>query len=145
MRGMNRCTIIGNLGADVEVNTYNDGFRVANFSVAVNETSTDRRTGERKTYTEWVRVAIINPNILDAVVAPGYMRKGGTVLIEGQLRTREYEKNGQRHFSTTVTVGPLGTVSLLGSPKDRATTANAQVGQTEPRLTPETADADVPF
>ena len=101
MSGLNKATLIGNLGKNPEVRTTASGQRVVTFSLATSETWKDRATGERKERTEWHNVVIFNENL--AKIAEQYLKKGSKVYLEGQLQTRKYtDKNGQERQATEV-------------------------------------------
>ncbi|PIE47152.1 MAG: recombinase RecB [Gammaproteobacteria bacterium] len=100
MRGINKVIIVGNLGADPESRTFQNGGMVTNISVATTEQWTDKQTGERKELTEWHRISLNNRL---AEVAAQYLRKGSSVYIEGRLRTRKYQdQNGQDRYITEI-------------------------------------------
>ena len=101
MAGVNKVILVGNLGADPEARSLNNGGEVVNLRVATSETWTDRSSGERKERTEWHRVVIFNENL--GRVAKNYLRKGSKVYIEGQLQTRKWtDQSGQERYSTEV-------------------------------------------
>lgn len=99
MRGVNKVIIIGNLGADPEARQFNNGGNVTNISVATSEQWTDKQSGEKKEATEWHRIVLFNRL---GEIAAQYLRKGSKVYIEGSLRTRKYEKDGQDHYVTEI-------------------------------------------
>ncbi|WP_208348412.1 single-stranded DNA-binding protein [Pseudaestuariivita rosea] len=102
---VNKVILIGNLGQDPEVRTFQNGGKVCNLSVATSETWKDRNTGERRERTEWHRVAIFSEPL--ARVAEQYLKKGSKVYIEGQLETRKWQdQNGQDRYSTEVVLRP---------------------------------------
>lgn len=114
MAGYNRAIVCGNLGQDPEVKTFQNGGEVVNLSIATSESWTDKATGEKKERVQWHRVVILNEGI--AKVAKTYLKKGSQVLIEGQMETRKYEKNGVDHYTTEVVLRPFhGELTLLGS------------------------------
>jgi single-strand DNA-binding protein len=117
---VNRVLLIGNLGRDPELRTTPDGTRIANLSVATSETWRDKATGERREKTEWHRVAIFDPRLVE--VAEKYLRKGSKVYLEGALQTRKWTDNaGQERFTTEVVLNPFrGELQLLdGAPAGR--------------------------
>ena len=141
MRNINRVMLVGNIGNDPVVKTYDDGFKVVRVSVATTERWTDKRTGDRQSKTEWHQVSIVNPKIIAAVFEPGYVRKGDSVMIEGQLRTSSYEKDGHKRYSTEIQVGVAGTFSNFnGRP-----VADKPKAETEAPAEAPVVDADVPF
>lgn len=88
MSSLNRVMLIGNLGRDPEVKTHSSGGEVASFSLATTDYWKDKQTGERQSKTEWHRVVVFNQNLVALV--RNYLRKGASVYVEGQLRTRKY-------------------------------------------------------
>ena len=115
---VNKVILIGNLGRDPEVRTFQNGGKVVNLRIATSETWKDRATGERRERTEWHSVAIFNEPI--GRIAEQYLKKGSTVYIEGQLETRKWQdQSGQDRYSTEVVVRPFtGNMTLLGGRGD---------------------------
>lgn len=103
MSGQNKAIIIGRLGADPEARTLTSGGKVVSFRVATGETWIDKATQERKEKTQWHRIAIFNDRLGD--IAEKFLRKGNQVYIEGQIETREYEKDGQKRETTEIVLG----------------------------------------
>jgi len=102
---VNKVILIGNLGRDPEVRTFQNGGKVCNLRIATSETWKDRNTGERREKTEWHSVAIFSEPL--ARVAEQYLRKGSKVYIEGQLETRKWQdQSGQDRYSTEVVLRP---------------------------------------
>ncbi|MFZ5961539.1 single-stranded DNA-binding protein [Thalassococcus sp. BH17M4-6] len=102
---VNKVILIGNLGADPEVRTFQNGGKVCNLRIATSENWKDRNTGERREKTEWHSVAIFSEPL--ARVAEQYLRKGSKVYIEGQLETRKWQdQSGQDRYSTEVVLRP---------------------------------------
>ena len=100
MAGVNKVILVGNLGADPESRSLNNGGEVVNLRVATSETWKDR-SGERQERTQWHRVVIFNENL--GRVAKSYLRKGSKVYLEGQLQTRKWtDQSGQEKFSTEI-------------------------------------------
>ena len=98
---VNKVILIGNLGRDPEVRSFQNGGRVCNLRLATSENWKDKTTGERKEKTEWHAVAIFNDRLVD--VAEKYLRKGSKVYIEGQLETRKWtDQQGQERYTTEV-------------------------------------------
>lgn len=115
---VNKVIIVGNLGRDPEVRTFQNGGMVVNLRIATSESWRDRATGERKERTEWHSVAILNEAV--AKIAEQYLRKGSKVYVEGQLETRKYQdQSGQDRYTTEVTVRPYrGELKLLDGRRD---------------------------
>ncbi|WP_347309847.1 single-stranded DNA-binding protein [Defluviimonas sp. SAOS-178_SWC] len=110
---VNKVILVGNLGRDPEVRSFQNGGKVCNLRIATSETWRDRNTGERKDRTEWHSVAIFQEGLVK--VAEQYLRKGSKVYIEGQLQTRKWQdQNGQDRYSTEVVLqGFNGTLVML--------------------------------
>ena len=111
---VNKVIIVGNLGRDPEVRSFQNGGKVVNLRIATSETWRDKNSGERKERTEWHSVAIFNENL--ARIAEQYLRKGSTVYIEGQLETRKWQdQSGQDRYTTEIVLRPYrGELTLLG-------------------------------
>jgi len=102
---VNKVILIGNLGRDPEVRSFQNGGKVCNLRIATSETWKDRATGERRERTEWHSVAIFSEPL--AKIAEQYLRKGSKVYIEGQLETRKWQdQSGQDRYSTEVVLRP---------------------------------------
>ena len=110
---VNKVIIVGNLGRDPEVRTFQNGGKVVNLNIATSETWRDKASGERKERTEWHRVAILNENL--ATIAEKYLKKGSKVYLEGQLETRKWQdQSGAERYSTEVVLRPYrGELTLL--------------------------------
>ena len=110
---VNKVILIGNLGRDPEVRSFQNGGKVCNLRIATSETWKDRNTGERREKTEWHSVAIFQEGLVR--VAEQYLRKGSKVYIEGQLQTRKWQdQSGNDRYSTEVVLqGFGGTLVML--------------------------------
>ncbi|MEP3333917.1 single-stranded DNA-binding protein [Sedimentitalea sp.] len=110
---VNKVILIGNLGADPEVRTFQNGGKVCNLRIATSENWKDKNTGERRERTEWHSVAIFSEGLVR--VAEQYLRKGSKVYIEGQLQTRKWQdQSGQDRYSTEVVLQGFGsTLTML--------------------------------
>ncbi|MBK5264319.1 MAG: single-stranded DNA-binding protein [Alphaproteobacteria bacterium] len=98
---VNKVILLGNLGADPEVRSFQNGGKVCNIRIATSESWKDRNTGERKDRTEWHTVAIFSEGLVG--VAERFLRKGSKVYIEGQLRTRKWQdQSGADRYTTEV-------------------------------------------
>lgn len=113
---LNQCSFIGNLGADPEVRSFQNGGRVANLRLAVTEKWKDKSSGERKESTEWVSVAIMQDGLVG--IAEQYLRKGSKVFVQGKIRTRKWQdKDGADRYSTEVVLqGFDGKLQMLDAP-----------------------------
>lgn len=110
---LNKVMLIGNLGADPEIRSFQNGGRVANLRIATSETWKDRNTGERQERTEWHNVAIFSEGLVGVVER--FLKKGSKVYIEGQLRTRKWQdQSGNDRYTTEVVLqGMNGTLTML--------------------------------
>ncbi|PZO71570.1 MAG: single-stranded DNA-binding protein [Pelagerythrobacter marensis] len=109
---LNKVMLIGNLGADPEVKSFQNGGRIANLRIATSENWKDKQTGERKERTEWHTVVLQSDGLVG--VAERYLRKGSKVYIEGQLRTRKWQdQSGNDRYTTEVSVGGIGGVMTM--------------------------------
>lgn len=109
---VNKVILVGNLGADPEVKSFQNGGKIANIRIATSESWKDRATGERKERTEWHNVVLQSEGLVG--VAERYLKKGSKVYIEGQLRTRKWQdRDGNDRYTTEVSVGGLGGVLTM--------------------------------
>lgn len=110
---LNKVMLIGNLGADPEIRSFQNGGKVANLRIATSETWKDKNTGERQERTEWHSVAIFSEGLIGVVER--FLRKGSKVFIEGQLQTRKWQdQQGNDRYSTEVVIRGLnGTLTML--------------------------------
>ena len=115
---INKVILIGNLGRDPEVRTFNNGGKVCNLRIATSETWKDSQTGERREKTEWHSIAIFQEGLVR--IAEQYLRKGSKVYIEGKLQTRKWQdQSGQDKYSTEVVLqGYDGVLTMLDSRSD---------------------------
>lgn len=113
---VNKVILIGNLGRDPEVRSFQNGGKVCNLRIATSETWKDRNTGERREKTEWHTVAIFQEGLVR--IAEQYLKKGSKVYIEGQLQTRKWQdQSGADRYSTEVVLqGFGGTLTMLDGP-----------------------------
>ena len=111
---VNKVIIVGNLGRDPEVRSFQNGGKVVNLRIATSETWRDKASGERKERTEWHSVAIFNEAL--GKIAEQYLKKGSTVYIEGQLETRKWQdQSGADRYTTEIVLRQFrGELTLLG-------------------------------
>jgi len=110
---LNKVMLIGNLGADPEIRSFQNGGRVANLRIATSENWKDKNTGERREKTEWHTVAIFSDGLVNVVER--YLKKGSKVFVEGKLQTRKWQdQSGNDRYSTEVVIQGLGgTLTML--------------------------------
>jgi single-strand DNA-binding protein len=130
---LNKATLIGNLGKDPEVRSFQSGGRVANLTIATSETWKDKTSGGRKERTEWHRVAIHTDGLVG--VAEKYLKKGSKVYIEGKLETRKWtDREGHDSYTTEIVLRPYaGQLLMLDARKDETGSGD------------EPADEEVPY
>ena len=111
---VNKVILIGNLGADPEIKSFQNGGRIANLRIATSENWKDKNTGEKKERTEWHSVVLNSDGLVG--VAERFLRKGSKVYIEGQLETRKWQdQSGQERYTTEVLVDSFsGVMQMLG-------------------------------
>jgi single-strand DNA-binding protein len=112
---VNKVILVGNLGRDPEIRSFQNGGRVASFSIATSENWKDKSTGEKKERTEWHRISVLNDKLVEIVER--YVKKGSKLYIEGQLETRKWtDKDGQEKYTTEVVLRPFrGELTMLDS------------------------------
>lgn len=112
---VNKVILVGNLGQDPEIRTFQNGGKIANLRIATSESWKDKNSGERKERTEWHSVVIHSEPLVR--VAEQYLRKGSKVYIEGQLETRKWQdQSGADRYSTEVALRPFRSeLTMLGS------------------------------
>lgn len=113
---VNRVILLGNLGQDPEVKSFQNGGRIANLRIATSENWKDKATGERKERTEWHSVVLQSDGLVG--VAERFLKKGSKVFVEGQLRTRKWQdQSGNDRYTTEVSVGVGGSLTMLDGAK----------------------------
>ena len=159
MAGVNKVILVGNLGADPEARSMNNGGEVVNLRVATSE-SWKGRDGQRQERTEWHRVVIFNEAL--GRVAKSYLKKGSKVYLEGQLQTRKWnDASGQEKYSTEVVLQNFNSALVLLDAREGAGggrdyggddfSSSGGSGGSRPQSRPQPAafdtdlDDDVPF
>jgi single-strand DNA-binding protein len=140
MGSVNKVILVGNLGRDAEVKVTASGQSVASFSIATTETWT--KDGEKKEKTEWHRIVLWGRQ---ADTLQPYLTKGKQIYVEGRLETRQWEKDGQKHYTTEVKADRI--VLLGGGGRgERSDRDRGDVGYADPmaNAAPITDD-DIPF
>ena len=148
---INKVILVGNVGQDPQVRSMQSGQKVVSFSLATSERWRDRSTGEQKEQTEWHRIVIFNPNLVE--VAERMLQKGTKLYIEGALRTRKWQNQaGVDTYTTEVVLNPYaGQMVILGGARAMDGAAGGDYGQpatpAQPReeVTPSQIDDDIPF
>ncbi|WP_017930837.1 single-stranded DNA-binding protein [Robiginitomaculum antarcticum] len=112
---INKVILVGNVGNDPEIRSFNNGGKVANFSLATSESWKDKNSGERREKTEWHRISIFNEGLVGVVER--YVKKGSKLYIEGKLQTRKWtDRDGNDKYTTEVVLqGYDGNLTMLDS------------------------------
>lgn len=115
MASLNKVMLIGNLGQDPEVRSFQNGGKVCNLRIATTESWKDQ-SGQKQERTEWHTVAIFSEGLVS--VAERFLRKGSKVFVEGQLQTRKWQdQSGADRYSTEIVLrGFNGTLTMLDGP-----------------------------
>lgn len=116
MSSVNKVILIGNLGADPEVKSFQNGGRIANLRIATSESWKDKATGEKKERTEWHSITIQNDGLVGVVER--FLKKGSKIYIEGKLTTRKWQdRDGNDRYTTEIAVGFGGVLTMLDGAK----------------------------
>lgn len=146
MSDLNRWEGIGRLGKEIELRYLPNGDAVANFSIACDDSYKDKQSGQKVEKTEWVRCVAFGKT---AEFLGQWLHKGKRVLVVGKLKTREYEKDGEKRYVTEVHV-QQGT-QLIDWPEKDAQAARPQQArpaaqpQAQPAADYDSFDDDIPF
>ena len=146
---INKVILVGNIGQEPQVRTMQSGQKVVSFSLATSDRWRDRQTGEQKEQTEWHRVVIFNPSLVD--VAERMLQKGTKLYLEGSLRTRKWQnQQGVDTFTTEVVLNPYaGQMIILAGAKamDGGVSSESASAQSQPReeVNIEEIADDIPF
>ena len=144
-RGVNKVILVATVGKDPEVKYMPSGGAVVNLTAATNESWKDKTTGEKKERTEWHKLTFYNRL---AEIVGEYVRKGSQIYIEGRLRTRDYEKEGQKHYITEIMVDEmqmLGSRGGAGGDRMRDEAPSRAPAASEPAGGSDFQDDDIPF
>ena len=138
-KGVNRVTIIGNLGQDPEVKQMPSGGAVCNITVATSESWNDKNTGEKQERVEWHRIIFYRKL---AEIAGEYLRKGSQIYVEGKLQTRKWQdQSGADRYTTEIVANEM---QMLGG-KASASQAAKPATQPEAASGANDFDDDLPF
>ena len=144
---INKVILVGNVGQDPQVRTMNNGQKVASFSLATSDRWRDRPSGEQKEQTEWHRIVVFQPNLVDVVER--MLQKGTKLYIEGSLRTRKWQnQQGVDQFTTEVTLNPFsGQMVILSGAKaiDGSITDSQPTPKAEEISVGDLAGDEIPF
>ena len=143
MSSVNKITLLGTLGRDPEIKSFQSGDQIAELSIATSERWTDKATGEKKEKTEWHKVVIRNDNLMR--VAENYLAKGSKVYVEGSLQTRKWtDQQGVDRYSTEIVIGKFkGELVLISEGREREARQESQ--QASRRSFADDLNDDIPF
>ena len=145
--GLNKVSLIGRIGADVIVNHLACGGRVANLSVATDESYINKQTGERVDRTEWHRLVTFQDGLI--TMLEKHAKKGRLVYVDGKLQTRRWRKDGEEsdRFSTEILLVPGGRIQFLEKPGGNGAQAPAAEAAPQDAAPASTSDMDddIPF
>lgn len=139
---MNIITLIGRVGRDPEIKTFESGDKIANFSLATSEKWKDKKSGERKEKTEWHNITVRGDGLVGVVES--YVHKGDMLAIKGTLQYREWEKDGQKRTTAEIVVGMKGELMMLGSKSDKSNDEPAKPSAPQKSFAHDLED-DIPF
>ena len=142
MLTVNRATLMGHLGRDPEIRTARNNAKVATFSLATSTAWRDRDTGERRQRTEWHRIVVFPPALVE--FAEKHLRKGSPVFVEGRIQTRKWadRDNRDRYVTEIVVQGYQSQLILTDKLTDAPPAANDDFA--EPPATPDHAPGEEP-
>ncbi len=136
---INKVILIGHLGDEVKMHYFDGGNSIGRFPIATNESYTNRQTGEKVTTTEWHNIVVRNKL---AEICEKYLSKGDKIYCEGRLKTRQWEQDGQKRYTTEIHVVDM---TFLSTKKEQLDASSPQppVDTTPKSVTSE--DDDLPF
>lgn len=141
---VNKVILIGHLGDAIKMHYFDGGNAIGRFPLATNETYTNRQTGERISNTEWHNIVVRNKL---AEICEKYLTKGDKVYVEGRIKNRQYEVDGQKRYTTEIQVQDMTFLSTKKDPNDPSKLA-AQNHKEPIRSNPDislSSDDDLPF
>ena len=145
-RGVNKVTLIGNLGNDPELRSTQSGSAVANITLATSESWRDKVTQETKERVEWHRVIFFGRL---AEVVNEYLRKGSQVYVEGRIQTRKWQdKDGNDRYTTEIVANEMQMLGSRGTNSESPTnqqSASTSQPASQSAIVNEPFDDDIPF
>lgn len=141
MASVNKVTLLGNLGRDIELRYMPNGDAVANLSLATTETWKDKSSGDRQEKTEWHRVTMYKRL---AEIAGQYLKKGSQIYIEGRLETRKWtDKEGKERYTTEIIAHEMK--MLGGGGQKNESPPRGETTKPQTQSAPPDMDDDIPF
>lgn len=138
---INKVILIGHLGDEVKMHYFDGGNSIGRFPIATNESYTNRQTGEKVTSTEWHNIVVRNKL---AEICEKYLTKGDKVYCEGRIKTRQYEVDGQKRYSTEIHVQDMTFLSTKKDP-NTPTASSMNQPQTNTKSVATEENDDLPF
>jgi single-strand DNA-binding protein len=144
MSSVNKVILVGNVGSDPEIKTFNNGGKVANFSLATTEKWRDKKTQEYVSKTEWSKISVFSEGLVSVIER--YVKKGVKLYIEGRLQTRKWTDNSgnDKYITEVVLKGYGGTLVLLDGSNASADKPRLDVGGYNRNVVPG-LDDEIPF
>ncbi|MDC3195944.1 single-stranded DNA-binding protein [Flavobacteriaceae bacterium] len=139
---INKVILIGHLGDEVKMNYFEGGNSLGRFPIATNETYTNKQTGEKVTNTEWHTLVVRNKL---AEICEKYLSKGDKVYCEGRIKTRQWEQEGQKRYTTEIHVANMTFLSTKKETGVAASDNNGNPSSTAQQSQPKADDDDLPF
>ncbi|WP_440879519.1 single-stranded DNA-binding protein [Tenacibaculum sp. C7A-26P2] len=127
---VNKVILIGHLGDEVKMHYFEGGNSIGRFPIATNETYTNRQSGERVTNTEWHNIVVRNKL---AEICEKYLVKGDKVYVEGRLKNRQYEIDGQKRYTTEIHVQDMTFLSTKKDPSNPSSKMDQKIIPTRTR------------
>ena len=152
MASLNKVMLLGNIGQEPEIKTTQSGKEFANLSIATTESWKDKNSGEKKEKTERHKIVCFNEGLVKVIKQ--YCHKGDKLYIEGQMRTRKWEKDGQTRYTTEVVLGSYtGNLVMCSSKPSNSQSKPVQVNdvnyptkaQASQKREEDYLDDDIPF
>ncbi|MFU8844404.1 MAG: single-stranded DNA-binding protein [Bacteroidales bacterium] len=137
MAGVNKVILIGNLGRDPEIMTFENGVKKASFSLATSE-SYKNKEGQRVDQTEWHNIVLWRGL---AEVAEKYLKKGEQIYLEGKIKTRSYEQDGVKKYVTEIFADQM---TMLGSRRDTEGSSAGSAASKEKNVPVDDIQTDMP-
>jgi len=139
---INKVILIGHLGDEVKMNYFEGGNSLGRFPIATNETYTNKQTGEKVTNTEWHTLVVRNKL---AEICEKYLSKGDKVYCEGRIKTRQWEQEGQKRYTTEIHVVNMTFLSTKKETGAPASDNNGNPSSIAQHSQPKADDDDLPF
>jgi len=139
---LNKVMLIGHLGDEVKMHYFDGGNSIGRFPIATNESYTNKQTGEKVTNTEWHNVVVRNKL---AEICEKYLSKGDKVYCEGRIKTRQWEQDGQKRYTTEIHIVDMTFLSTKKAPESSAPATSPEQQPSVNTDKPVEENDDVPF